>query len=456
MNLGRRLLNTGYVAARAGVERWIPYWPLERIERLQRFRVRSIVRHAYESVPFYRDAMRERGLSPEDFRSAADLARLPLIDGLTVREDPERFASTRCDDRSRLTVYTSGSTLHVQKKIYWNHAALLARLALSERDRAVLNALLGKGWGQRQLFIFPLESMAVKLRDFWNRATLTPSGVAERHVLSPELPFDEAARTIDTLRPQVVFSYGSYADMFFRWLSDRRLALAAPRVWVYGADMLSDGAREIIERQYGSVVWSTYQAGETGRIGFQCEERRGFHLNVDTIAVRIVDDEGRPVAPGGLGEVVISNLYDRATVLLNYRMGDLGRLATAPCSCGRSLPLLETLEGRQSDVVRLADGREFSPAGIAAAFIREMHSAIQSQMIVEPGGGIRWQIVPCREVDRDQLRDALLRQSAAVFGPRVPAVVEFVAHIPSARSGKFRSVVNAADGAPGGRAGPGG
>ncbi len=456
MNLARRLVNTGYVAARAGVERWIPYWPLERILRLQRHRVRSIVRHAYESVPFYRDAMRERGLVPADIRTAEDLARLPLIDGLTLATRPARLTSTRGDEGSRLSLQTSGSTLHVRKTLCWSHGALLERLAYAERDRAVLNALLGQGWGQSQLYLFPPVSIALTMRAVLGSRDADAVGRGQRHVLSPSTPFDEIVRTIDALRPRVVFSYGSFADMFFRWLADRRGSLAAPRVWVYGADMLSDDGREIIERQYGSLVYSTYQAAEAGRIGFQCEERRGFHLNVDTVAVRIVDEEGRTVAPGGTGEVVISNLYNRGTVLLNYRLGDLGRLATAPCACGRTLPLLEALEGRRSDVVRLADGREFAPVVVSTAFIEATRGTIQSQLVVEPEGGIRWRIVPCSGVDRDALARTLVDKSAAVFGPQVPAAVEFVAHIPSALSGKFRRVVNEASGGPGAPAGPGG
>jgi len=65
------------VAAVAARERRVPHWSPDRIERLQRRRVRAIVAYAYENVPFYRDVMRDRGLAPEDFRGAEDLARLP-------------------------------------------------------------------------------------------------------------------------------------------------------------------------------------------------------------------------------------------------------------------------------------------------------------------------------------------------------------------------------------------
>jgi phenylacetate-coenzyme A ligase PaaK-like adenylate-forming protein len=81
-----RLVNTGAVVARAAVERTVPFWDARWIARVQRWRVRAIVRHAYATVPFYRRAMVERGLAPDDIRDVDDLARLPLLDSRTVRQ----------------------------------------------------------------------------------------------------------------------------------------------------------------------------------------------------------------------------------------------------------------------------------------------------------------------------------------------------------------------------------
>jgi len=93
----QRLLNTVDVVARGRVEPTIPFWPPAWIEWLQRYRVRAIIRHAYETVPFYRQAMDERGLRPRDFGSARDLSKLPLIDGAMVRKNIEAFAGENLD-----------------------------------------------------------------------------------------------------------------------------------------------------------------------------------------------------------------------------------------------------------------------------------------------------------------------------------------------------------------------
>ena len=301
VNLIRRAWNTAMVAALACRERRVPFWPPERIAAVQRKRLPAILRHAYRTVPFYRQAMRDRGLRPEDFRTADDLSKLPLVDDLLVRKHMDQFVSTAWAARARVTLRTSGTLSRVLKMVYWDYPASLRKLAIAERDRSVLNGLLGKGWGQVQAYLLPEASISIELRQFWDACTLTPRGLARRHWLSSAAPYDEAAEFINAVRPEVVFSYGSYAAEFFRWLADKRISVALPRVWAYGGDMMAAAARELAEQTFGCKIYSTYQAVETGRIGFQCQRREAFHLNTDYCAVRLIDEAGRPVPPGEPG-----------------------------------------------------------------------------------------------------------------------------------------------------------
>jgi phenylacetate-CoA ligase len=202
--------------------------------------------------------------------------------------------------------------------------------------------------------------------------------------------------------------------------------------------MLPPDGRELIERGFHVPVLSTYQTVETGRLGFECEARSGFHLNVDLCAVRIVDDEGRDVEPGAAGEVVVSNLFNRATVLLNYRLGDRAVLATGPCPCGRSLPRLERLEGRVSEVVRLADGREVSSMILRNMVKDELAFALQCQVVQPQPERIVWRVVPLPGQGTEEARRALLDRTRRLVGPAVE--VEFVDEIAVTAGGKHLAV----------------
>jgi phenylacetate-CoA ligase len=442
MNWIKRLLNSGYLTARSRVERTIPFWPLERIERLQRYRLRAIIRHAYDTVPFYRKAMDERGLHQSDFRTVADLSKLPLIDGITVRKNTEAFLSTHYGDDCRRGFYSAGTSSGVRRLIYWDESSILAQLVHHARSRGILSSLLGHGLRPPSVSIVALDAPALTLRAFWEASMLIPPMDAQHHALAPEQPLEVTAERINTIRPHLVFSYGSWAEHFFRFVADRQMSLAAPDVWIYSGDMLSPAGRELIEREYGCLTYSDYQSTETGRLGFECERRQGFHLNDDLCAVRLVDQEGSTVRPGEVGEIVISNLFNRAMVLLNYRLEDWGVMASEPCPCGRSLPLLERLEGRRSEVLYRADGRGIPHLTLEGLCEEALEPALQVQILQPAMGQIRWRIVPCSGADPDAVRRDILDRCCVLLGQDTQVEVEFVEDIPMTGQGKFLRVIS--------------
>ena len=119
-----RLWNSAYVVLRGRFERRLPFLPYPWIERLQRRRLRAIMRHAYRTVPFYRDAMRRAGLRPAGFRTADDLSRLPRIDGAFVRANADAFQSTAYRPRDSHALFSTGTSATGQKRILWDARAL--------------------------------------------------------------------------------------------------------------------------------------------------------------------------------------------------------------------------------------------------------------------------------------------------------------------------------------------
>jgi phenylacetate-CoA ligase len=237
----------------------------------------------------------------------------------------------------------------------------------------------------------------------------------------------------------VVYSYGSYAERFFRWLEGVPDAAGLPRVWVYGGDMMDPAWRQRAESR-GCAIVSTYQTVEAGRIGFECERRDGFHLNADLVAVRVVDEGGRDVAAGETGEIVISNLVNRATVLLNARLGDRGALSPDPCPCGRGLPLLRGLEGRVSEVVDLGDGRKIGEMDLRRETGDALDFALQVQLVQSRPGRVVWRVAPREGVAVEDAVRRLRLRMREIVGPGTEVGVDVVDEIPTPWSGKQRRV----------------
>jgi phenylacetate-CoA ligase len=434
-------MNTAEVAVLARLERDVPYSSSVRIAHRQARKVRQIVAHAYASVPYYAQTMRELRLEPRDIRSADDLSALPLIDSSVVRADESRFLSSRVPPALRRAIHTSGSHGGLRGAIWWDTRSLLHKLAYLERDRVVMGRLIGRAIGHRQLYLLPQAAQIFAMREWWNEWTLAPRRLATRVVEPAEAAYETIRERIRAERPDVVYSYGSFGEHFARWLAARDERLDGVRVWCYGGDGMSAPARALLEERTGAMVYSTYQASETGRLGFECERRSGWHLNVDLCALRLIDSDGASVPAGAEGEVVVSNLHNRATVLLNYRLGDRAILADAPCPCGRGLPVLRELLGRRTEVVQLADGREISGLVLEAKCMDAFHGTLRSQLVPEGPGRVRWRAVLAPGVDPDALARRVQDAIRASFGDALTATIEPVGEIPLTAQGKLLRVV---------------
>ena len=426
-----KLLRTAGIAFAALSERRVPYWPEERWQAARDRRVQRIVRHAYETVPFYRAVMRDRRWHPEEFRTVTDLARLPLIDGAAVRRRVGEFRSTAIPAATCMAAHSgSGSST------LWDRHAALERIVLAERDRVIWARLAGGSLLARQLYIVPPHSSAVFSRRFYDRWIVGANLVARRCYVDPAAPYTDVMRALEAVRPHVVRSYGSYLEHFARYAWNHGVRPSMPPVWTYGADAIAPHWRELIERELGCRVVSNYGSTEAGRIGFECEHRTGYHLNTDVIATRIVRPDGSECEPGEVGEVVVSNLLNRATVLLNFRLGDRGAIGARRCPCGRTLPLLTTLEGRVSETVTARDGQQIPATVLLVHCAADLAGALEVQLVPRGVGRIMWRIAPAPKTDRSLFRSRLVDRCAELFGSRLEADVEYVSAVPRTVGGK--------------------
>lgn len=317
-------------------------------------RVRSIVRFAYERVPWYGRAMRARGLVPDDFRTAADLARLPVVEHEDLSAEPEAFLPG--DDRREglLELKTSGSTM-LPRRVYHDPEGVVAGWAVKLRERALRDRIVGEA--RYRSASLSMEGNPTRVRE--HLRTIAPAVwklVSESRKYSV---FEDSARVVEGLRewrPLHLSGYGSAIGRLFRHLMESGESIPLPRVVTFSSDAMAPLERRIIEEDFGVPVLGIYSSTEAFAIGFECEVRDGYHVHEDVTHVRIADPEGRSVEPGVPGSIIVSNLVNRGTVLLNYRQGDLGEAIEGPCSCGRSLPRIRLREGRDMLFIERAEG----------------------------------------------------------------------------------------------------
>jgi phenylacetate-CoA ligase len=433
-----RIGRSALVAWQARGEKAVAFLSADELEARQSARLRAIVRHAWERVPYYREWMRQAGAAPDDVRSAADLRSLPLVDKISLTLEPERFAADGYERRDGLTLLSSGTSGR-RRRLSYDSRALFEALAAGRRQRIALRHFVGQEAGYREAVFNREGSVGAQLRRFWESRMVNPRRWdLTRRLFSSSLPFEDLLAGVNEFRPDVIRGYGSHLGAFFRWVAETGRPIQKPRAVTYGADAMPKADRRVIEQELGIPVVSTYQATEALRIGFQCEARRGFHISTDQVAVRVVDASGRDVSPGERGELVVTNLTNRATVVMNYRLGDLVTAAAGSCACGRTLPLIEDIDGRLDDLIGRPGGTWVHALAILPG-LQAVEGVQQVQVVQEELEAFRLRVVWAR--GSEERPGELVARMSAVLGEHIRVWVEPVQVLEQEASGKVKTVI---------------
>jgi len=438
-----RLWITARFLALRAAERCRSWLPPERLQRLQDRRARRIVAHAWATVPFYREAMAARGLTPADFSGAADLARLPLVGGDDLAAAPERFRSSLFPPDRALEVATTGTSGRL-KRVAHDDRGLVTAFAAGARQQRVLREVTGLRGPLRTLSLLPPEGTGLALAAWWNAHSLRPPRRgAHAGLLSVTTPAAEAVATLNRARPDVLSGFGAAIGHVYRWAHEHGREVWRPRAVLYGGDHLPEAERRLLEEDLGIPVVSIYQACEALMIAVQCERRQGHHISSDLVHLRVADEDGRDLPPGASGGIVVSNLVNRATVLLNYRLGDRGALSAEPCPCGRTLPVLARLEGRADDLLVRTDGGRVHESVVLKG-LYSVAGVLEVRVVQHDLRRVGVELVVAPGTDGEEVTRRVERTLHHLLGadPAVAVAARLVAEIPPSAGGKRRMVVS--------------
>jgi phenylacetate-CoA ligase len=295
--------------------------------------------------------------------------------------------------------------------------------------------------GDRELVVWgsPMELGAQDRVRMW-RDRLLRSELLPAFEMS-ESNLDRFVQRIREFRPAMLFGYPSSLSLIAGHGRRRGLRMdnLGIRVAFVTSERLYDDQRALIEQVFGCPVANGYGGRDAGFIAHQCP-RGSLHISAEDIVVEIVDADGRSVPLGCSGEIVVTHMATGDFPFLRYRTGDIGRLGEGGCACGRGLPVLLEVEGRNTDFVVAQDGTVMH--GLALIYVlRDLpgierfkviqHSELHTQVLVIAAQGYGPGV-------EERIRSGL----RARLGEAVTIEIVLVDTIPAERSGKFRYVTS--------------
>jgi phenylacetate-CoA ligase len=411
------------------------YDPPQAVRDRQWRTIKHLLRHAYESVPYYRCAFDEQRISPAAIRSFADFTRVPILTKSDIRAAGESLLSNRyavADLHRKTTSGSTGVALTVwvdDDSLQWKRACTLRS---DEWSGWRLGERVAKLWGNPG---YLRRGLRGRLRN----------ALLERARYLDTLKMDEAAlagfaRRLKRRSASLLFGHAHSVFLFAEYVRDNRVTGIRPRGIVTTAMILHDWQRRVIEDVFGCKVTNRYGSEEVSLIGCECAEHTGLHINADGVYVEVLRD-GRTVPPGEPGSVVVTDLTNRAMPLIRYQIGDVAVLSDKVCPCGRGLPLLERLEGREADYVVTAAGELISGISLTENFALHVPGIAQIQIVQEAVDRFVFRIVRGTgfgPASRERI-DSLVTER---FGRSVAHTCEFVDRIPQEPSGKYRFCIS--------------
>ncbi len=271
------------------------------------------------------------------------------------------------------------------------------------------------------------------------------NALLERARYLDTLKMDEATMTrfaADLARrpPSLIFGHAHSVYLFAELVRRRGIGPIGPRGIVTSAMILHDWQRRAIEEVFGCKVTNRYGCEEVSLIACECERHEGLHVNSDGVYVELLRD-GEPVRPGEPGSVVVTDLANRSMPIIRYQVGDVASWAGRPCSCGRGMPMLERIEGREADYVTTGRGELISGISLTENFAMLVPGIAQLQIIQEEVDRFTFRIVRGDDFRQDSL-ERIGRLVAERFGPESRYECEYVAGIPQEATGKYRFCIS--------------
>ena len=328
------------------------YWPKETIEDYQFNKLRILIDHAYENIPYYKETFDKHDFKPTDLVELKDLNKIPILTKKDIRKNFDRLIDPSVD-RDDLTLNSTGGSTGVPLKFYHNqnylHWADAMRIrnwkyfvGFDENDtEAVLWGDIrdiGKTFNIKKFIKFFIKP-DIKLNTFDINVKIL-------------LNF---FKWFNFIRPRILRGYASSLYFSSEILGDNNFKINPPTSIISSAELLSFKMRKKIEKTFMAKVYNSYGSREVSQIAMECNQGN-MHISSENQIVELVANTS--LNEKKLNNIIITNLNNFCMPFIRYEIGDVAEsLEDMDCLCGRKHKSILGLSGRSNENIIFNNGK---------------------------------------------------------------------------------------------------
>lgn len=405
----------------------------EALQAEQSRKLGSLMQTVGQSVPYYRQLFKSLGVADDKINSLEALQQLPLLDKANIRQNFKQMIHEQAHSLQRYN--TGGST----------GEPLIFMLGKARKSHDVAAKWRATRWwgveiGDPELVVWgsPVElGKQDKLR--WLRDKLFRSQLFSAFEMNDQT-LHAFQKVLTTWQPAMLFGYPFALSQLAEFCQQQQVSLQKPpQVAFVTSERLYPAQAELIESAFQCPVANGYGGRDFGFVAHACPQG-SLHISAEDIIVEIVAADGTPLPKGESGEIVITHLASGDFPFIRYRTGDIGSLSKKTCSCGRGLPILAKLDGRQTDFITAADGTRLH--GLALIYIlRDIIGIQQFKIIQHDLHHTEILLITDPQFDK-AVEQNIIKSCRQRLGQSVNITINYVSEIAREQSGKFRYVVS--------------
>jgi phenylacetate-CoA ligase len=395
----------------------------EHMARMQDQRLRWLVKHAERTMPFYRELLKECGLSADRITGIRDLPSLPIVTKEMLRQAGRSAWATDGKHERYLQSSTSGSS------------GVPLTVVETLMDRAHYHAVNFDslfGWGWRPWH----RGLALGSEALPAPHPLWRLGLFRWPRVSTTRPVSEWLEEYERIRPHAMHSYPSALREFCFEAKARGGIDWKPRVLSVGGELFAEDLKPLVSEVFGRLPYVMYGAVEGGRLAAGCSAGEGLHVRPEAVHIELLRD-GQAVPEGETGSVHVTALLNTALPLIRYELGDLACWIPGDCSCGLWWPRLDMQRGRRGEILPLPGGRRVAITALGGIVGRSQ--AVRQYQFVRMADDVlllRYEAVnPAAEIE-----DGVLSELLAAL-PGIELRSEKTGQLARTASGKVRKYV---------------
>jgi len=324
------------------------WWTSEELNNFQIDRLRSLIDHSYNNVPYYKELFDKNDINPKNIKGIDDLKKIPLLTKELVAENftNGKLIAKNINKNQLILNQSSGSTGH--KTIYYiDKFAYGFNIACNLRGWS----WMGYRGGDKIIKISQNKrnTFLKRFQDIVNRTKLFHNDYDEKNLVA----FYDL---LLSYQPQFIRSYPDPLFFISSFIKKKNLNLTSLRGINTTGNILFSEVRHKIESLFSCKIFDSYSC-EGGANFFECQSHECYHISMEYAITEIIDKNGSEVDKGEQGTHITTDLWNYATPFIRYNSKDIVEKTNCPCTCGRNLISIKRIIGRDNDIIVTPNGR---------------------------------------------------------------------------------------------------